>query len=373
MAVDRARRLLQQHHGGGTSNAMPQKDDGWKTWDGHPAVLRGPKAPFWICSTCTAEGNWACRICCRECGAAPAPTRRREAIARHKEVLAKEKAAGGARREGTTWSKNSGESAHWREAIAPNANNWSKDRSYAEAPRELSKVEKALTYLQAAKDAGADAAAIESAEGLLAEARLARDKATPPLVARKRLEQRIAGKVSAVAKAKDASQAAQEAVVAAQEAAAEAIKRTEERERELAKLQAELDTLEVEEPAAEADVGEAWCDGEDEGLDAEFRGDIGVVRAYRRLEAAKASARAGGRPTVPEPHESSKMEEDDLNFKGEDISDDILDVLEAAETSTGDEQRLAKKARLAQFVQECSRKKLRTAGSCGVRRIHSKR
>ena len=62
LAADRARRLLQRHHGSGNAHAMPRKDEEWKTWDVHPAVLRGPIAPFWICSMCTPEGDWACRI-----------------------------------------------------------------------------------------------------------------------------------------------------------------------------------------------------------------------------------------------------------------------------------------------------------------------
>ena len=59
-----------------------------------------------------------------------------------------------------------------------------------EAVRVPTKVEKALTYVQAAKDAGAGQDAISLAEHLLEEARAERDKATPPAVTRRRLEQR---------------------------------------------------------------------------------------------------------------------------------------------------------------------------------------
>ena len=124
-----------------------------------------------------------------------------------------------------------------------------------------------------------------------------------------------------------------------------------QRQSELEELQEQL----AEAPFAEDEVS---YEGEDKKLEPEFRGNVDVVRLHRQLDAAKSSVRSGGRPKVA----VAKMEVDvGLSFEGDDISAEILKELGAATGASRDTQRLANKSELAQFVQKCSRKKLRTA------------
>ena len=71
IALTRARRLLERHHGGGVPSsdmapgAHKKVQGGGQSQDG--GVLRGPNQPYWICSSCCDGRNWACRIQCRTC------------------------------------------------------------------------------------------------------------------------------------------------------------------------------------------------------------------------------------------------------------------------------------------------------------------
>jgi hypothetical protein len=230
-------------------------------------------------------------------------------------------------------------------------------------------VEQALKFLQAARDAGAEQDAIESAERLLAAARLARDKATPPAVARRRLEERIAAKEAALSKAKVHCKTASDAVVAAQAAGVEADRQAEERTAELAKLQAELEAIE------EADDGEFSCEEEDADLEVEFRGSVEVVRLHRQLEAAKTKVREGhaakvgheGDATVNQKQNDKRpldaqsiqvdMDLEGVNFEGDDFDDEDLKTLGIGTGDDG-EGSSAKKARLAEWVEVQTKKRL---------------
>ena len=191
---------------------MAEPESHWKTWDGLPEVLRGPKGPTWTCSVCATEGNWACRICCRQCGAAPSSTRRREAIARHKAAVAKEKNAAAAEAKYSTsdWPKRQPKAIQkiWKGAWPkPSTSTWDSPNTISARAeplaREASKVEKCLAFLHAAEQAEAGEEIIEVARKHLEAARAERDSAVPPDKARARLEHKIRDKKSKIEKARE--------------------------------------------------------------------------------------------------------------------------------------------------------------------------
>ena len=138
----------------------------------------------------------------------------------------------------------------------------------------------------------------------------------------------------------------------------------------------ELETLRRE--LASAPEEDAFsCEGEDEGLDEEFRGDVDVVRLFRQFEAAKARHR-GGKPQVDASSAGGAAADDvdhmdmDFSFGGEEFSDEDLSELGAVGDGVDADQRQARKQKLAQIVQERCNKKLRGAQGVGVRRTVAK-
>ena len=386
--MDRARRLLLEHHGGGgrqgsprgvsdsksAAVAMASQRTGWTTLDGYPEVLRGPKGPAWTCSKCATEGNWACRIGCRQCGPAPASTRRREAIARHKETLAKETAAA------ETKPRASQARDGWRIRRPPIvhrvwAGAWPREPSQSyggsgqtsaaePTAKTFSKVEKCLALLRAAEQAEAGEVMVEGARKQLEAARAERDSAVPPEKARAWLEQKIREQRSKADKAREAEARCKEQLQQATEDLQKATEQVGQRLNDLETLQKELANM--------ADEADLYCECEDEGLDEEFKGDVEVVRLFRRFEAAKAKHREREGKPVEANEEVDSSAAMDINFEGDDFSDDDLTELGAAGEGVDADQRRARKKKLAAIVKDRCNKKLRGSNGTGVRRAHGK-
>jgi hypothetical protein len=174
------------------------------------------------------------------------------------------------------------------------------------------------------------------------EARKERDNTMPPEQLRSRLQQRVCAKEASLAKAHEHAELCK----------AELEKATVE----LNKRKEELERLQTELASHALDADEVSCEGEDEALEPEFRGCIDVVRLHRQLERAKSSVRAGERPGTPGAPDAGEMDLD-LEFEGGDIPDEILEELGVTQDGVGEATRSAKKNKLAEFVQECSRKK----------------
>ena len=99
----------------------------------------------------------------------------------------------------------------------------------------------------------------------------------------------------------------------------------------------------------------------------DFRSNVEAVRLHRRLEAAKASARADWDPTAL----GGDGGKESINFEGDDFSD--MDLEELGIAAGGDtESREAAKNKLAEILQERGSKKLRMRGG-GVVRTCSKK
>ena len=149
--------------------------------------------------------------------------------------------------------------------------------------------------------------------------------------------------------------------------------------RELGNRMAELEKLQAD-LAAAPDDDEVSCEGEDEGLEPEYRGNIDVVRLHRMLEAAKASVRVGERPKMPgapranerpaqegagataQAAESIDMDWEGLNFEGDDFDEEDLngigDALGIGSDVSGDTS-AAKRTKLANWFQTQTEKRLR--------------
>jgi hypothetical protein len=210
-------------------------------------------------------------------------------------------------------------------------------------------------------DAGEDIVA--AAQKQLDAARAERDSAIPPEKTRVRLSQKIREKESKVTKACDAENLCKERALQAAEDLQKATEHVEQRRKELDALKNELARIAEEEDAFS-------CEAEDEGLPEEFKGNVEVVRLFRRFEAAKAKHREGG----PEQGADGGSEADvEFSFREDEFSDNDLSVLGATGDGIDAEQRLERKQKLASLVQESCNKKLRSMHGTGIRRKCSKR
>ena len=187
-------------------------------------------------------------------------------------------------------------------------------------------------------------------------ARVERDAALSPQKLQSRLRQKIQAKEASLGKAL-------EAVEWHRTELEKATEQVGTWQQELEKLQGELRNIQPEDDEV------SCCEGEDEGLEPEFRSNVEVVRLHRRLEAAKASARTDVGPTMLS---GSRGEEERLNFEGDDFSD--MDLEELGIVAGSDmESRTAAKKKLADFCQKGGSKKQRVREGGGVVRTCSKR
>jgi hypothetical protein len=216
-----------------------------------------------------------------------------------------------------------------------------------------------------AEKAKMDDATIEKANARLDEARAARDRAVPRDQLRSRIERKVAAKEGSITKAREVENRCKEALQQATEGLDKATLQVAQRLSELEALQEEL---------ANADGdGEVSCQGEDESLEEEFRGDVEVVRLHRQLEEAKNKSRErqdsqseSGRPraakvaapTGSQEAEQVAMDLDGLDFEGNDFNVEDLSALGIGEDSAG-EGPAPKLAKLAHWFQTETRKRLR--------------
>ena len=133
-----------------------------------------------------------------------------------------------------------------------------------------------------------DDVTIEKAKARLEQARAARDKATARDQLCSRIERKVSAKQASLAKAREEENRCKELLWQATDALEQASVQVSQRLSELEGLQGDL---------ANADDDEEFsCDGEDEELDSEFKGNVEVVRLHRQLLAAKTSTWASERP-----------------------------------------------------------------------------
>ena len=140
-------------------------------------------------------------------------------------------------------------------------------------------MEKHLAALREAENAGLGETILEAIRQELEAARPERDAALSLQKLQYWLRQKIQAKEASLEKAREAMEWHR----------AELEKATEQvgtRQQELDKLQGELRN------AQSNDDDEVSCEGENERLAPEVRRNVEIVRLHRRLEAAKASARA---------------------------------------------------------------------------------
>jgi hypothetical protein len=221
----------------------------------------------------------------------------------------------------------------------------------------------ALDFLRAAEKAEVGEDILTDARKRLEAARAARDSAIPPEQVRSRLQQKLRSKENVLAKARESESRCKETLQQATAKLEEASEEVAQRLRELEALQAELTKIPEED--------EFSCEGEDERLEQEFRGNVNVVRLHRQLEAEKAKARGAGGSAdhQGDGDEPTAME---FTFDGADVSDDDLEALGAAGDGVNVEQRLERKHQLARIIEQQCRKKMRNAQGGGVRRTHGK-
>jgi hypothetical protein len=249
-------------------------------------------------------------------------------------------------------------------------------------PWAQTEVELALELLQVAEKTKAGEAFINEARRRLDEARATRDSATPPDKMRVRIERKVKAKENSLAQAREEEQRCKEAIQQATTALEKASGEAAQRLQELESLQVQLQQL--------PEVDEFNCEGEDERLEHEFRGNVEVVRLHRQFEAAQrrlaeakdnaAAGRSDASQPAPRPtgakrqsEEAITMEVEGLDFEGDDFDNEDLATLGIA--PDGSEGSAAKIAKLADWFQVQAKKRItgkahrETGGGCVRARI----
>jgi hypothetical protein len=188
--------------------------------------LDGPRTPYWGCH-CGCDGNWACRVRCRQCGG-DAPTKVVQAAKRNAAAAKLEPKKRNDDRKGPSrdsqrdkeLDKLRAEVGKLRAECNKTATDQIVEEHESESDIDIDKVQ--LAYNAMVNAFGAESAQAKDLNSQLESLRAARRQAKPVSVQLRTVERRVGQKQKAVVAAKLEATVAAEAVRAAQRALSEA-------------------------------------------------------------------------------------------------------------------------------------------------------
>lgn len=297
--------------------AQRRVQSGGQSQDG--SVLRGPKQPYWICSSCCDDRNWACRIQCRTCHKDASSKVIKAARAAHKVATAPSPKAAPQRAPGGAWSNGPPQSKlvdDLRRKLAAQ-NEKIKKLSAAKAAEADAEVDDGDHDMEGAVDVDAlrrAAAAFREAgpsfadqaaslDAQIAERLREQRKAKPLSQQVRSLEVRLGRRKKALEAAQKAAADAEAAAIEAQQAAAAAKVRAQELEADVKRLEMEqMELCKRGVAPQDSAVAEQWDE-----LRALHKDDATVQEAIALLS-AKAAEMAAAKRSQPPPSAGAAVE-----------------------------------------------------------------